>query len=116
MIPDNGFKQQIKIDELPQWVIDLREGKIGEEIHKSMYQTRSGLEIYKVKDQYVIMHRYAPLRILEALSISVGDETRKDEEVGYDLRAEHEWERAEDMRADYYEAMMEDREPEDVDW
>ena len=60
MIPENGFKQQIKIDELPQWVIDLREN--GEEIHESTYGTRSRLEIYKVGEQYVVMTPYAPLR------------------------------------------------------
>ena len=115
MIPENGFKEQFKIDELPQWVIDLREGKVGEEIHKSVYQTRSGLEIYKVGEQYVIIHRYAPMRTLEALSVYVGDETKKNEEVGFDLRAEHEWERAEDMKADYYEELYDEKEDAEYD-
>lgn len=113
MIPENGFKQQIKIDELPQWVIDLREN--GEEIHRTKYQTRSGLEIYKVGEQYVVMDRYAPLRRLEAWIVEVCDETRKDEHVGFDLRAEHEWERAEDMKADYYAEVYDEREDADYD-
>mgnify|MGYP003134899175 CR=1 FL=1 len=116
MIPENGFKQQIKIDELPQWAKDLKDGKNGDEIHRTVYQTRSYLEIYKVGEQYIVFTPYAPLRIKEAYIIEVCDEVRKDEHVGFDLRAEHDWERAEDMKADYYEAMMEDREPEDIDW
>ena len=115
MIPENGFRQQIKIEELPQWVIDLRDGKIGEEIHKTMYDTRSRLEIYKVGEQYVVVDHYAPLRITEAFIIEVCDETRKDEHVGYDLRAEHLWEREQDMLADAREAAYDDREPDDFD-
>tara|TARA_Y100000004_G_C8808480_1_gene366553 strand:+ start:231 stop:584 length:354 start_codon:yes stop_codon:yes gene_type:complete len=113
MIPENGFKQQIKIDELPQWVIDLREN--GEEIHESTYGTRSRLEIYKVGEQYVVMTPYAPLRITEAFVIEVCDETRKNEHVQYDLHAEHLWEREQDMLADARMEAYEDREPEDFD-
>lgn len=115
MIPENGFKKQIPIKEQPQWLLDLREGKLGEEIHNSMYQTRSRLEIYKVGEQYVVVDHYAPLRITEAFVVEVCDETRKDEHVGFDLRAEHEYERAEDMRRDAYEEMYADRDFDDYD-
>ena len=115
MIPENGFKQQIKIDELPQWAKDLKDGKNGDEIHRTTYQTRSWLEIYEVGNQYVVFTPYAPLRITEAYIIEVCDETRKNEHVEYDLHAEHLWERAEDMKADYYAELAADREPEDFD-
>lgn len=115
MIPENGFKQQIKIDELPQWAKDLQDGKIGDEIHRTMYQTRSRVEIYQVGEQYVVFTPYSPLRILEAYIIEVCDETKKDEHVGFDLRAEHEYERAEDMRRDAYEEMYADRDFDEYD-
>ena len=116
MIPEIGFKKQIPIGELPQWLVELRENKVGEEVHKVMYQTRSGLEIYKVDGKYVVVSPYAPIR-LEAYVVEIGDKTRADEHAGFDLRAEHHWERQEDMRRDAFEDAYEDREPEyDEDW
>ena len=115
-IPEIGFKKQIPIKEIPYWLSNLRHERNSElEIHKSTYQTRSGLEIYKLKTKYVIVSHYAPLRITEAFIVEVCDETRKDEHVQYDLHAEHLWEREQDMLADARMEAYEDREPEDFD-
>ena len=49
------------------------------EIHKSTYQTRSGLEIYKVGDKFIVVSRYAPVK-LEAYIVIVCDEAKAKEQ------------------------------------
>ena len=114
-IPEIGFKEQIPIDNLPAWFENLREDFNSDlEIHKSTYQTRSGLEIYKVGDKFIVVSRYAPVK-LEAYIVIVCDEAKAKEHERYDLHAEHNWEREQDMLADAREAEYDDREIDDLD-
>ena len=115
MIPEIGFKEQIPINEIPYWLANLRRDANADlEIHKSTYQTRSGMEIYKLKTKFVVVSRYAHVR-LEAYIVEVCDEVRAKEHERYDLYAEHTWEREQDMLADAREAEYDDREPDDFD-
>lgn len=114
MIPEIGFKEQIPIDELPQWVKDI--GKHGEASHIHG-DTRSGMRVVKVEeDKFVVIQRYAPVKLL-AYIVEVCNEQRADEHIGWDMRAEHDYERQQDMIQDAREAAYADREPDhDEEW
>lgn len=114
MIPEIGFREQIPLNELPQWVKDLQAlpQECPDIIHRD---TRSGMRVFKIEeDKFVVIQRYAPYKLL-AYIVEVCNEARADEHIGFDLRAEHDWERAEDMRMDAAEEAYADREPEDYD-
>ena len=114
-IPEIGFKEQIPINELPYWIANLRHERNSDlEIHKSTYQTRSGMEIYKLKTKFVVVTRYAPVNLI-AYIVEVCDEVRAKEHERYDLHAEYNWEREQDMLADAREAEYDDREPDEFD-
>jgi len=114
MIPEIGFREQIDIKELPQWVIDLRDTPRQHEsvVHED---TRSGMRVFKAEqDSFVVIERYAPYKLL-AYIVEVCDEKRANELIGYDIRAEIQWEKEQDMIADAREAAYADREPEDYE-
>ncbi len=115
MIPEIGFREQIDIKELPQWVIDLRATpqRHDDVVHED---TRSGMRVFKVEeDKFVVIQRYAPYKLL-AYIVEVCDKTRADEHIGWDMRAEHDYERQQDMIQDAREQEYEDREPEYEEW
>ena len=114
MIPEIGFREQIPIDELPQWVKDI--GNHGEASHIHG-DTRSGMRVVKVEeDKFVVIQRYAPIKLL-AYIVEVCNEQRADEHIGWDMRAEHDYERQQDMIQDAREQEYEDREPDyDEEW
>lgn len=114
MIPEIGFREQIPIDELPQWVIDLRATP---KRHESVAHedTRSGMRVFKIEeDKFVVISRYAPYKLL-AYIVEVCTWERANEHIGYDVRAEIQWEREQDMIQDAREEAYADREPEDYE-
>ena len=116
MIPEIGFREQIDIKELPQWVKDIQAGSYGaaSSIHGD---TRSGMRVFKIEEnKFVVIQRYAPIKLL-AYIVEVCNESRADEHIGWDMRAEHDYERQQDMIQDAREAAYEDREPDyDEEW
>jgi hypothetical protein len=109
MIPKIGFKEQIALDELPEWFVELQGNESGYAIVHSF--TRSGMRVLKIEEnKFVVIQRYAPVRLL-AYIVEVCDKSRADEHIGWDMRAEHDYEREQDMIRDAHE----DREPEDYD-
>ena len=105
-IPEIGFKERLTTYRLGLRIQEPFNSDL--EIHKSTYQTRSGLEIYKVGDKFIVVSRYAPVK-LEAYIVIVCDEAKAKEHERYDLHAEHNWEREQDMLADAREAEYDDR-------
>ena len=111
MIPEIGFNEQIPTDNLPQWFVDLQENQENYAIVHSF--TRSGMRVLKIEeDKFVVIQRYAPYKLL-AYIVEVCDKTKADEHIGWDMRAEHDWEREQDMIRD----AQADREPDyDEEW
>lgn len=116
MIPEIGFREQIPIDELPGWVVLLQAlpQECPDIIHRD---TRSGMRVFKIEeDKFVVIQRYAPIKLL-AYIVEVCNEQRADEHIGWDMRAEHDYERQQDMIQDAREQEYEDREPDyDEEW
>ena len=114
MIPEIGFKEQIPIDELPQWVKELQCSDPSWGVHG---ETRSGMRVFKIEEgKFVVIQRYAPHKLL-AYIVEVCDKTKADEHIGWDIRAELDYEREQDMLRDAQEDSHSDREPDyDEEW
>ena len=114
MIPEIGFKEQIPLDELPQWVKELQDSDPSCGVHG---ETRSGMRVFKIEeDKFVVIQRYAPYKLL-AYIVEVCTWVRADEHIGWDMRAEHDYEREQDMIRDAHEEAYDDREPDyDEEW
>ena len=73
------------------------------------------MRVFKIEDdKFVVVSRYAPYKLL-AYIVEVCTWERANEHIGYDVRAEIQWEREQDMIQDAREAEYADREPEDFD-
>ena len=114
MIPEIGFREQIPIDELPEWVV-LLQALPRTSLAIVHDDTRSGMKVYQAEEKYVVVQRYAPHKLL-AYIVEVCTWERANEHIGWDMRAEHDWERQQDMIQDAREQEYEDREPEYEEW
>tara|TARA_R110001592_G_scaffold16685_6_gene70937 strand:+ start:11409 stop:11798 length:390 start_codon:yes stop_codon:yes gene_type:complete len=114
MIPEIGFKEQIPLDELPQWVKELQYSDPSCGVHG---ETISGMRVFKIEeDKFVVIQRYAPYKLL-AYIVEVCDKSRADEHIGWDIRAELDYEHQQDMVRDSHEEAYDDREPDyDEEW
>ena len=111
MIPEPGIELRIKVDEEPQWFIDLLadESNI---VHRGF---RDNMRVRKLNDVYFVIFPYATYELIDYY-IYVRDQEGAQEHIRGDINSELQYERDQDMIRDAHEDAHDDREPDCDEW